>query len=97
MSYNIAVGTVGGGLWVGYNGGDKWRHIHGRIDPDSNVRALALHPPAAAGTNARSPRAGARGEPELLRLGDGGSRLHLLQDIRCAASSRFLEGLGQTN
>ena len=44
MSYNIAVGTVGGGLWVGYNGGEKWRQIQGPIDPESNVRALALNP-----------------------------------------------------
>ncbi len=44
MSYTIALGTVGGGLWVGYNGGEKWRQIQGPMDPESNVRALALDP-----------------------------------------------------
>ena len=44
MSYTIALGTVGGGLWVGYNGGEKWRQIQGPMDPESNVRALAVDP-----------------------------------------------------
>ena len=44
MSYTIALGTVGGGLWVGYNGGEKWRQIQGPMDPESNVRALASNP-----------------------------------------------------
>ena len=39
MSYTIVVGTVGGGLWVGYNGGEKWRQIQGPMDPEANVRA----------------------------------------------------------
>ncbi|MEC7916749.1 MAG: hypothetical protein VX963_10775 [Actinomycetota bacterium] len=44
MSYTIVLGTVGGGLWVGYNGGEKWRQIQGPMDPESNVRALAVDP-----------------------------------------------------
>ena len=44
MSYTIVVGTVGGGLWVGYNGGEKWRQIQGPMDPEANVRALAVDP-----------------------------------------------------
>ena len=44
MSYSIVLGTVGGGLWVGYNGGEKWRQIQAPMDPESNVRALALDP-----------------------------------------------------
>ena len=44
MSYTIALGTVGGGLWVGYNGGEKWRQIQGPMDPESNVRAIAGDP-----------------------------------------------------
>ena len=41
MSYTIVIGTVGGGLWVGYNDGEKWRQIQGPMDPEANVRALA--------------------------------------------------------
>ena len=44
MSYTIVIGTVGGGLWVGYNGGEKWRQIQGPMDPEANVRALAVDP-----------------------------------------------------
>ena len=44
MSYTIVVGTVGGGLWVGYNGGEKCRQIQGPMDPEANVRALAVDP-----------------------------------------------------
>ena len=41
--YTIGIGTVGAGLWVSYNSGQKWRHIQ-RIHPEGNVRALAVSP-----------------------------------------------------
>lgn len=42
--YVIGIGTVGAGLWVSYNSGQKWRHIFRGPDPESNVRALAVSP-----------------------------------------------------
>ena len=38
MSYTIVVGTVGGGLWVGYSGGEKWRQIQGQMDRSQRSR-----------------------------------------------------------
>lgn len=42
--YVIGVGTVGAGLWVSYNSGQKWRHIFRGPEPEGNVRALAVSP-----------------------------------------------------
>ena len=42
--YVIGVGTVGSGLWISYNAGQKWRHIQRGPEPESNVRALAVSP-----------------------------------------------------
>lgn len=42
--YVIGIGTVGSGLWVSYNSGEKWRHIQRGPEPESNVRALAVSP-----------------------------------------------------
>jgi len=42
--YVIGVGTVGSGLWISYNSGQKWRHIQRGPEPESNVRALAVSP-----------------------------------------------------
>jgi photosystem II stability/assembly factor-like uncharacterized protein len=44
MTYRIAIGTVGSGLWVSYNSGGKFRHIPRGIDAESNCRALAVSP-----------------------------------------------------
>lgn len=42
--YVIGIGTVGAGLWVSYNSGQKWRHIQRGPEPEGNVRALAVSP-----------------------------------------------------
>ena len=42
--YVIGIGTVGSGLWMSYNSGQKWRHIQRGPEPESNVRALAVSP-----------------------------------------------------
>lgn len=46
--YVIGIGTVGAGLWVSYNSGQKWRHIQRGPEPESNVRALAVDPSSGA-------------------------------------------------
>lgn len=72
MSYTIALGTVGGGLWVGYNGGEKWRQIQGPMDPESNVRALAKDPRDSQHLLASVDHNG------IYESSDGGSRWQLL-------------------
>lgn len=42
--YVIGIGTVGAGLWMSYNSGQKWRHIYRGPDPESTCRALAVSP-----------------------------------------------------
>ena len=42
--YTIGVGTVGAGLHFSYDGGQRWRHIYKHINPEGNVRALAVFP-----------------------------------------------------
>ena len=76
MSYTIALGTVGGGLWVGYNGGEKWRQIQGPMDPESNVRALALDP-----EDAQHVLASVDGDG-IYRSRDGGSHWERTADLR---------------
>ena len=44
MSYDICVGTIGGGLWIGYDAGNKWRQIQGPMDFEGAVRSLAQNP-----------------------------------------------------
>ncbi|NCG39654.1 MAG: hypothetical protein GWP30_01535, partial [Actinobacteria bacterium] len=44
MSYDICVGTIGGGLWIGYDAGKKWRQIQGPMDFEGSVRSLAQNP-----------------------------------------------------
>ncbi len=42
--YVIGIGTVGAGLWMSYNSGEKWRHVYRGPDPEGNCRALAVSP-----------------------------------------------------
>lgn len=42
--FTIGIGTVGAGLWFSYDGGDRWRHIYKRINPEGTVRALEVDP-----------------------------------------------------
>jgi photosystem II stability/assembly factor-like uncharacterized protein len=42
--YVIGIGTVGFGMWVSYNSGEKWRHIYRGPDIEGNVRAMAVSP-----------------------------------------------------
>ena len=44
MSYRIAIGTVGSGLWVSYDAGGKFRHIQRGPEVEGNCRALAVSP-----------------------------------------------------
>ena len=50
--------TVGSGLHVSYDGGARWRHIAKHINPEGNVRALAVFPDDPAHVLAASDRAG---------------------------------------
>ena len=43
-AYVIGIGTVGAGLWMSYNSGEKWRHIQRGPHAEGNTRALAVSP-----------------------------------------------------
>lgn len=42
--YTIGIGTVGSGLHVSSDGGGRWRHIGKHLNPEGNVRAVAVFP-----------------------------------------------------
>jgi photosystem II stability/assembly factor-like uncharacterized protein len=42
--YVIGIGTVGAGLWIGYDAGQRWRHIQHGPPVEGNCRALAVDP-----------------------------------------------------
>lgn len=54
----IGVGTVGAGAWFSFDGGDRFRHVYKHIDPESNVRAMAVSPHDPATVYAVADRAG---------------------------------------
>ena len=73
--YTIGIGTVGAGLWFSYDGGDKWRHIYKRINPEGNVRALHVCPDDPHRILAASDRAG------VFVSVDNGYRWELMSDV----------------
>ncbi|MFT7598399.1 MAG: photosystem II stability/assembly factor-like uncharacterized protein [Acidimicrobiales bacterium] len=74
--YVIGIGTVGAGLWMSYNSGQKWRHIYkGGPDPESNCRALAVSPHNKGELLAASDRVG------LFRSPDNGGNWEQIGDI----------------
>ena len=44
QQYVIGIGTVGAGMWMSYNSGEKWRHIQRGPHAEGNTRALAASP-----------------------------------------------------
>ncbi len=66
--YVIAVGTVGAGLWLGYQAGRRWRHVQQGPPIEGNCRALAVsrHQPGEIWVTADG--------VGLFRSVDGGSR-----------------------
>lgn len=54
----IGVGTVGAGAWFSFDGGDRFRHVYRHLDPESNVRALAISPHDSATVYAAADRTG---------------------------------------
>ncbi len=44
MGYDICVGTIGGGLWIGYGAGKKWRQIQGPMDVEGAVAFFSAKP-----------------------------------------------------
>lgn len=65
--YVIGVGTVGAGVWMGYVGGQKWRHVQ-HLPAEGNCRALAADPRHPGELWAAVDRVG------LFRSGDNGAR-----------------------
>ena len=68
QDYAIGIGTVGAGLWMGYGGGEKWRHVQQGPPIEGNCRALAVDPARPGMMWAAADRAG------LFTSTDGGSR-----------------------
>ena len=68
QDYAIGIGTVGAGLWMGYGGGEKWRHVQQGPPIEGNCRALAVDPARPERMWAAADRAG------LFTSTDGGSR-----------------------
>ena len=66
--YTIGIGTVGAGLWMGYGGGEKWRHVQQGPPTEGNCRALAVDPARPEMMWAAADRAG------LFTSTDGGNR-----------------------
>jgi hypothetical protein len=66
--YVIAVGTIGAGLWLGYQGGQRWRHVQQGPPIEGNCRALAVSPHRPGELWASADRVG------LFRSIDGGGR-----------------------
>jgi photosystem II stability/assembly factor-like uncharacterized protein len=66
--YAIGIGTVGAGLWMGYGGGEKWRHVQQGPPIEGNCRALVVDPARPEVMWAAADRAG------LYVSTDGGSR-----------------------
>lgn len=64
--YVIGIGTVGAGLWIGYGGGQKWRHVQNGPPIEGNCRVVAADPRRAGEIWAAADRAG------LFRSADGG-------------------------
>lgn len=64
----IGVGTVGAGAWFSYDGGGRFRHIAKHINPEGNVRSMAVSPHDPAHVYAVSDGAG------LFASHDGGYR-----------------------
>ncbi len=56
--YVIGIGTVGAGLWVSYDSGERWRHIQRGPAPEGNCRALAVSPHRRGEILAASDRVG---------------------------------------
>jgi len=56
--YTIGIGTVGAGLHFSYDGGGGWRHIYKHLNPEGNVRSLAVFPDDPHHILAVSDRAG---------------------------------------
>jgi photosystem II stability/assembly factor-like uncharacterized protein len=66
--YVIAVGTIGAGLWLGYQAGQRWRHVQQGPPIEGNCRALAVSPHRPGEVWVTVDRVG------LFRSVDGGSR-----------------------
>jgi hypothetical protein len=66
--YVIAAGTVGAGLWFGYQAGQRWRHVQQGPPIEGNCRALAVSTRRPGEVWVTVDRVG------LLRSTDGGGR-----------------------
>src|SRR3954470_16421848 len=43
-NYTICVGTIGSGLWLSSDGGDRWQRVRDGLHGESRVYGLAVHP-----------------------------------------------------